>query len=110
MGSFLGWHYVGPVTENPTTLEFVASPDHDLLDTSGDPIVTRYELRFYPASGGDLVAAVDLGRPTPVDGLVTIVDAAMFSGLAAGSYRADVVTVSSDGNTDSVYSDVFTIS
>lgn len=55
---------------NPTVLEFQASPDHALLGLDDQPLVARYEARIFLS--GTLVESIDLGKPTPAAGLITV--------------------------------------
>lgn len=72
------------VTPNPSTVQFLASADHNALifDTT-QPVVTRYELRIYVAIDlAKVIATLDLGKPTPAtDGTITVTNAIWFAAL-----------------------------
>ncbi len=94
-----------PPVVNPTTAIFRASTDHATL-------VTRYELRIYPASGSIAVATQDLGKPAPdannditYDQLQTVI-----AGQPDGDYVGKAVAFGDGGSAESLVSNTFSIS
>lgn len=74
------------VAINPTTVQFTASADHNATLSDGTALLTRYELRFYASPNGTTpIATHDLGKPTPVSGVITVVNAAWFTALTANA-------------------------
>jgi hypothetical protein len=59
---------------NPTLVQFSVSPDDTAINAlTGQPIVTRYELRVYlPTILTTIVITQDLGKPTPISGTDTV--------------------------------------
>lgn len=91
-----------PVVVNPQILEFVPSPDHDTIQLDGTPLLLKYEMRVYPEAGGAVIAVVDLGKPTPAGGLITLNNRAMFSGLPSNvRLIARVAAVGTGGSSES---------
>ncbi len=82
------------VTLRPAEAVFAASADHNTL-------VTSYRLDIFVA-GADPVTAMplatrDLGKPTPVNGDITVDITATLEPLAAGTYFATVSAIGSSG-------------
>jgi Putative binding domain, N-terminal len=48
---------------NPRTVEFQASTDHDQLLEGGEPVVTRYDLEIYQVGSATPYRVVDIGKP-----------------------------------------------
>ena len=81
-------------TPTPTTVVFEASPDHDTE-------VTSYVVALYRADDpvtASPVATRDIGKPTPVDGEISVDISTLVNPLPAGSYYA-VVRASGPGGT-----------
>jgi hypothetical protein len=58
--------------ENPKTVEFDPSPDHDVV-TEGTPLVDRYEMDFFIQGAVQPVLTLNLGKPVPaVDGRIRV--------------------------------------
>lgn len=81
----------------PRFVAFTASADH--------AVVTRYELEIF-ASGSTPgtatpVAALNLGKPAPSGGEITVDCSAFFAGLASGNYQATVTAIGSSGSSRS---------
>jgi hypothetical protein len=58
--------------ENPKTVEFDPSPDHDVV-TGGTPLVDRYEMDFFIQGTVQPVLTLNLGKPVPaVDGRIRV--------------------------------------
>ena len=76
-------------------LTFTASVDHDELDpTSGNALVDSYEITVYEAAlPYTLVGTENLGKPTPVAGVITVSDSALLNGLSIGLYTLTVATL-----------------
>lgn len=94
--SAVGITVSGPAatTTAPTAVAFHASADH--------AIVTSYRLDIF-ASGANpataaAIATADLGKPAlDANGDITVNEATLFNGLAAGSYQATVSAIGSGG-------------
>ena len=71
------------VAIDPSTVEFVASPDHATIGLDGQPVLTRYELREY-LEGATLPFKVqDLGKPAPdANNKIIITNRSWFVGAA----------------------------
>ena len=60
-------------TVNPHLVSFLPSPDHDAIGDDGQPLVSQYNLAFYPVGGSQPLVVVNLGKPTPdADGSITV--------------------------------------
>ena len=83
----------------PTVCEFVPSLDHDAVDAIlQQPIVARYELRFYLEGATSPVQTFDLGKPAPDNGKITVTNPAFHAGLAEGiRYIARVAAIGPSG-------------
>ena len=55
---------------NPTTVTFTPSTDH-AVTVGGVPLVAKYELRHYLVGATSPVQTQDLGKPTPVSGVIS---------------------------------------
>lgn len=95
---------VGSSTTRPTSVSFDASTNHD---TS----VTSYVVALYrsidPVTASP-VATRNLGKPTPVSGVITSDISTTVNTLATGSYYAVVTAVGSAGSAASTPSATFT--
>jgi hypothetical protein len=80
---------------------FDASADHSA--------VTSYEARIYTYPAGTLVTSVNLGKPTPSGGLITVNLANAFSALTAGNYDVTIAAIGAGGTSESVYSNAFAL-
>jgi len=71
------------VATNPTTVEFTPSVDHNRLGLDGvTPIVTRYDLRIFLEGATAPFQTHDLGKPTPVNSLISVTNPSWFISLA----------------------------
>src|SRR5262245_47745139 len=69
-------------TVNPTTAEFVASPDHNATLPNGTAALTRYDLEFYNAGAASPFQTASLGKPTPgAGGLITVLLSSVLSSM-----------------------------
>ena len=85
-----------------TTLELTQSADHASL--------SGYGLNIYSVNWNDPVLSLDLGKPTPVGGVITVDISATLAALPAGTYTAKVLAIGgSGGYTESVASAQFTV-
>jgi regulation of enolase protein 1 (concanavalin A-like superfamily) len=79
----------------PRAVAFVASADHATL-------VTRYELEVFAAAAtpgsSSPIASLDLGKPSPSGGEITVDCSAFFAALPPGSYQATVTAIGSSGS------------
>jgi len=72
---------------DPTALTFSPSPDHDAVDDNG-PRVLKYLIDFSPVEGVGTAKTVDIGKPVPQGGVISVPLAPL--GLAPGRYMAQV--------------------
>lgn len=77
----------GRLPQDPATLTFEASPDHDAVDEHG-PRVLKYLIEFSPVEGLGTAKTVDLGKPVPQAGVISVALAPLK--LAPGRYLAQV--------------------
>ena len=91
-------HAQTPVVVNPTTLAFTPSADHSAIGSDGKPIVSRYELRISVEGDNVVLLAIDLGKPTPVNNTITIVNPLWFAGLTPNTkYLGTVAAIGPTG-------------
>jgi hypothetical protein len=72
---------------DPSALTFNPSPDHDAVDDNG-PRVLKYLIDFSPVEGLGTAKTVDIGKPAPQGGVISVPLAPL--GLAPGRYLAQV--------------------
>jgi len=91
---------------NPVTVAFTPSADHSVNGLDGVPLVTRYEMRVFTQSplGQTPITTLDLGKPTPAGGTITVTNAVWFSGLTPNVLY--VVRVAAVGPTGEGVSDL----
>jgi hypothetical protein len=71
--SVLGAAPVTAQTLNPNVVEFVPPPEHWATLSSGQPVVSRYDLIFYQQGAIDGFMVTSLGKPTPqADGMIRV--------------------------------------
>jgi hypothetical protein len=90
--------------ENPKTVEFDPSPDHDVV-TEGTPLVDRYEMDFFIQGAVQPVLTLNLGKPVPaVDGRIRVNFVALLpqSLLPGTIYTALVAAVGPGGRAASI--------
>jgi hypothetical protein len=93
---------------NPGTAEFTASADHNVVDVSGVPILTKYELRIFLADGDTFVKPVNLNKPVPgTNNLISLGIKDTILALPSGSYTSRVASIGPGGETVSEKSNVF---
>jgi hypothetical protein len=92
------------VAPTPTTVVFTASADHATNVTSY--IVAIY--RSVDPLTASPVATRDIGKPTPVNGDISVVISTLVDPLPAGSYKAAVRASGPGGTTASTASPTFT--
>jgi len=80
---------------------FTASPDH--------ASVISYEARLHQAGFAGILDSTDLGKPTPVNGIITVDLTTFFSGQPIGVYTVTIATITAGGTTDSMYSNEFSL-
>ena len=99
--------------ENPKTVEFDPSPDHNAV-IDGTPVVDRYEMDFFVQGNGQPVYTLTLGKPAPDgDGRIRVNFVALLTQpLTAGTvYTALVAAVGPGGRASSaVAPDTFVFS
>jgi hypothetical protein len=69
---------------NPRTVEFTPSPDHDVIITGIGPKVTGYFVAAYFTTDDGTApeqAILDIGKPTPVNNLITVTNDVWFRSL-----------------------------
>ena len=60
-------------TTNPNVVEFIPPAEHDALLSTGQPVISRYDLAFYQAGAIDSFMVVNLGKPArQADGLARV--------------------------------------
>jgi hypothetical protein len=77
------------------TATFPANPDHATV-AQGANIVSGYELVVTPATGPAL-PPLDLNKPAPVGGNISVDITAFVNGLTAGTYTAAVRAIGPGG-------------
>lgn len=94
---------------NPTTAEFVASVDHNVVE-NGASVVASYELRVFAADGVTLVRALNLNKPTPTAAnLIIVTITTLMAALPIGDYVARVAAKGPGGETLSALSNPFQV-
>lgn len=95
---------------NPTTVEFIKSPDHDVLLPDTQPMLSSYEFRVY-GGGTAPVSKVTLGKPTPnADGRISVVVTSTIVALPLSTtiqYKARVAALGPTGESESADSNPF---
>lgn len=101
---------IPPIT-NPSGVEFTASADHNVTE-NGTPLVTRYVLEVYPVGNPNPAATRDLGKPSPVNGVITFTTllSVIRPSLPSGQYLIRVAAEGPGGRNVSVASDPFDVS
>lgn len=87
------------VVINPTTVQFAASADHASLLPDGSPMVTKYEIRHFLSGATSPVQTGDLGKPSPVSGIVTASIVGTLSSLPFSPTQQYVAKVAAIGPT-----------
>jgi hypothetical protein len=86
-----------PAVINPNTVSFTPSADHDAL-LEGVPMVTRYDLQISLEVSGTVLTTTDIGKPTPVNNLISITNPIWFAPLTPRTrYVAHVIAVGPTG-------------
>jgi hypothetical protein len=96
---------------DPNFLEFTASADHDALDSSGQPLVIRYDLLLYVVGSATPIQVVSLGKPTPDPaGTIRLPLNTILTPLPAGglTYEVRVAAVTAGTSSPSPPSNSFT--
>jgi len=90
-----------------SSVAFNANPNHG--DTFlGNPVVTRYDLVIETQSPPAPFVTVDLGKPTPVSGQITVSNVAIPQALVANTaYIGKIVAVGPGGSSTSPASSPF---
>jgi hypothetical protein len=87
-------HGSSPVATALGSFTFGASPDH--------VIVTSYEVRIRPSGSSTIVATQNLGKPTPDEDFLILVNIAQtLNPLPTGNYTAAVAAIAPGGTTES---------
>jgi Viral BACON domain/Putative binding domain, N-terminal len=97
-------------TINPTTAEFVPSPDHSATLPDGTAALTRYDLEFYNAGAASPFQSVSLGKPTPgTGGVIRVLLTSVLTSLPSPGimYEARVAAVGPGGMSRSTASNTF---
>src|SRR4051812_43548695 len=106
MAIFAAAPVAAPTVIDPTTAEFMPSPDHNTL-VGGGPLLDHYELEIYQTGQTTAVRTVLLGKPAPEsDGKIRVMFVAQLTPpLPSGAiYTADVVAVGPGGRASSAIS------
>src|SRR5436190_12761252 len=86
-------------TVNPTTAEFNASPDHNVV-SNGTAVVTRYDLEFYVPGAASPFQVNSLGKPNPnANNLIQVVLTSVLTAFPAPGivYESKVTAVGPGG-------------
>ena len=57
---------------DPRFVEFNPSPDHNAQAPDGTPLLQNYTLFIFPQGSGAVFDTINIGKPTPVNGLITV--------------------------------------
>jgi hypothetical protein len=97
-------------TSNPNVVEFVASPEHNATLSSGQPVVSRYDLIYYQKGATDALLVTSLGKPKPqADGMIRV-DLTTLSAswpVSNANLEARVAAIGPNGTAVSDVSNVF---
>jgi hypothetical protein len=88
----------------PTSISFNASPDHNTTNLTSYVVALR---RATDSLSAAPVATRDLGKPTPVSGVITVDISTLVDPLPTGSYYAVVMAVGPGGTSTSTPSASF---
>jgi len=91
---------------NPTAVEFEPSADH-AATFLGQPIVSRYELRWFFIGATEPVTTVDLAKPTPQNGKIRVAVPQFLTLQPKTEYQARVVAIGPGGEGASALTDPF---
>jgi hypothetical protein len=95
---------------NPTMVEFTPSVDHNTSDVTGQPFLTRYELRIFLADGDTFVQPVNLNKPQPdANNLVRLNITDTILALPSGDYSSRVAAIGPGGENVSELSNGFVV-
>ena len=100
-------------TNNPTTVTFTASLDHNARRADGTPVVQSYQLDLFLAGASAPFQSVNLGKPTPdATNTIAINASTLFAGwpIPGTIYVADVAAVGPGGTSASALSNTFAFS
>lgn len=98
------------IVVNPVIVEFQPSPDHDVLQLDGTPVLDHYVLNIYRQDTGALVSTAGLGKPAPTNGLITVSGASIFNGTPPNVVCVGkVAAVGIGGSSESAASNPFGI-
>jgi regulation of enolase protein 1 (concanavalin A-like superfamily) len=95
---------VNSITTRPTSVSFNSSADHATMVSSYAVALRR---SVDPVSAPP-VATRDLGKPSPVSGVITVDISTLVNPLPAGTYYAVVMAIGSGGSSTSTPSATFT--
>ena len=96
-------------TVNPTTAEFTASADHNVI-SNGTAVVTRYDLEFYLSGAADPFQVNSLGKPTPdASGVIRVLLSSVLTAFPSPGivYESTVSAVGPGGTGRSARSNTF---
>lgn len=96
-----------PATVNPRQIEFAPSADHEATLPGGSPAVTRYELEIWAPGATAPESSVDLGKPEPSDGLITMQPGLLIAMPVGREFRAIVAAIGPGGMSRSEPSNPF---
>jgi hypothetical protein len=92
---------VDPSIALPTLLIFTASTNHSTA-------VDSYRMEVFPADTSTAIRTENLGKPTPVDGDISVDVASLVQGLSSGTYFFTVTAIGAGGSAQSAPSPNFT--
>lgn len=81
------------------TLSFTTNADHNAVE-HGSPVVASYEMVLTPTAGG-ASAALNVGKPTPVNNIATVDVNSFVAKMPAGTYNLVVRAIGPGGTTPS---------
>ena len=100
-----------PSVMDPRFVEFNPSPDHSTT-VNGQAVVTRYDLEFYTVGGTQPVRTVNLGKPSPANGIIRVDFTPLLNPWPAPgtTYEGRVAAVGPAGTARSTQSNTFAFS
>jgi hypothetical protein len=96
--------------QNPKTVEFDPSADHDAVTSGGESLVERYDLLVFLQGASAPISTASLGKPAAdADGKIRVDFSTLLVGwpLANGTYEARVAAVGPTGSGQSEASNAF---
>ncbi len=101
------------VVTDPRTVQFTASPDHYGMTPDNQPLVTGYQMAWYPVGATSPSLIIDLGKPAPDSTGTITLDLGSYlttSPTSNVTYNATVIAVGPTGSSSSPLSNPFIFS